>query len=473
MCDDGRRTKPTQALETLLAYVAAPPGYASVRQVRWLARTDLAEHDAQNRRAVSRPLATRARRNGVTTGVGESLDAVTPTLAAKSRAAERMAPQTGSRLRGATAYRVTNTLVTARRTSTNTPAHKRESSKRSDSDSYAEKTSSPAWASRGSNIKPPRPVKFNGHSDELLGWLEQFENYSTAAGVTEDARTPLMMAFLPDDIRDYVQFETHSHELPDFQRFKELLITKYLGEDPETLYGQLVHEAAQTASESLVDYGLRFRRLVKVANMYSLQIDPMTAVTKYISGVRDPMTKAYLKRERLADRAWFNKHNVRPSAALLDDFIHYARSCESSVDKLPSKAARSPAIAAMAVHAEEPEEPRPSARAAKAPAPCSTGLPFDLAEFAKSLAPLLAPHLSPAPKGASSRRDLKDFDWTNTTCFNCGSKGHGYNRCGEPRDSDATEQRRAKFERRLPRNSAADGKSRSDGASPATQPAGK
>ena len=301
-----------------------------------------------------------------------------------------------------------------------------------------------------SSAKPQRPKAFTGKAEDLAAWLQTFENWAVAAGAKPSEWSCLAMTFLSDDTREYMQFETKSTVLPPFPRFKDLLMSKYLGVDPETLYTRLIGEAVQGPTESLLTYALRFRRLVTLANASAKEISVMTAVTQFIEGLRDPQTKAFLTRKRLQDRGQLLQSCTKPSASLLDDYISLGRMCESSVDSMPTKSSARPKAAVLAVHSSEAaDEPTPASKSA-APSAAS----IDLNALAKSLVPLLA---QPAPaKQASSSSSggppgqQGRTDWSKVLCFNCNKRGHGEFYCSEPRNEKLAAERKQKYESSRP-----------------------
>ena len=306
-------------------------------------------------------------------------------------------------------------------------------------------------------MKPPRPKPFSGLADDLVAWLEAYENYAEASDIDPADWTRLALNYLPDDTRNYLQFEMNSRVLPSFPVLKELLIAKYLGIDPETLYVRLVHDAAQLPNESLLTYGMRFRRLVTLANLSSPQIMPVPAVTKFIDGIRDGQTKLYLTRRRLDDRTRFQHTKVAHDESYLDDFIRLGRTCESSIDTrqydLASAAAkRDRAAATMLVQVPEPASgpgpssgwAAPAAAPVRSPSPPQPAAPFDLAELAKQLKQLMGGRQSGA--GPSSGRGFRQpRDYSRMVCFNCNTKGHVVRFCPVPRNEELVDQRRARW----------------------------
>ena len=328
-------------------------------------------------------------------------------------------------------------------------------------------------------VKPPRPKNFSGVPDELIGWLEIYESYAIAAGVPKRDWSRLVLAFLPDDTRDFLRYETKTTKLPRFTAMRALLISKFLGEDPETLYGRLVHDATQRAAEPMLRYAMRFRRLVDLANMKRNQIDPVTAVVKFIEGVRDDQTRAFLNRERLGDRRVREKSGKEADISLLDDFLTLARSCESSVDHLPSKRDAPALVAAVAVSAPEAIEPKPPTKVARPAAPPAALPPqFDMAELAKCLAPLMASHMAATSSHPSTSADgaRRVRDMTKVTCFNCNQKGHFADHCSSARNDDLIGQRKNRYDTRFkpgPRGAAVDAAPPAVVAAAAAPPAGK
>ena len=367
---------------------------------------------------------------------------------------------------------------------TKRPSHKSSSGDSDDESSDSSRSKSPlVRKSRGkttkSSVKPPRPHAFSGKPDELVSWLDAYEVYAEAADLDPSEWTRQALPFMPDGTRDVLQFQKSSkrNQLPTFLEFKELMINQFLGVDPETLYMRLLDEMTQQPNELLLTYGMRFRRMLKMINTRTVLVKPVLAVTKFIAGLRDPQTKALLTRQRLADRLTFQQAKTEPCKSYLDDYIRLGRTCESSVDHLPpTPKTKSSAAAAMLVQAsDEPEVCSRSTHqpmvAMVTPTPVSAA-PFDMSEFVKSLAPLLAKQATQAaqalaPKPVQPPRQTPPSapappavpptytppaplpggkDWGKVTCFNCNGKGHGASRCPDIRNDELILQRKARFD---------------------------
>ena len=202
---------------------------------------------------------------------------------------------------------------------------------------HSTSTSSSFSRYKKSAVKPPRPQQFSGKPNDLITWLDSYEVYAEAADLNPAEWTRQALPFMPADTRDYLQFERYSKrgKLPSFLKFKELLINQLLGVDPETLYMRMLDEMVQSPTESLLTYGMRFRKMLKLINMSTVLVKPVSAVTKFIAGLRDPQTKALLTRQRLSDRLIHKQDGTEPRRTYLDDYIRLGRTCESSVAHLP------------------------------------------------------------------------------------------------------------------------------------------
>lgn len=279
----------------------------------------------------------------------------------------------------------------------------------------------------------PKPAIFSGKAEELIAWIGSFITYAKAVKLSEDDWTSHALAYLPNDVRDYVEFQLKSTVLPPFTVFQELLLIKYHGIDPETLYQRLITDAKQLPTEQLFSYGIRFRRLVTLANSTGPNVSASHAITQFINGLTDREVHHYLTRKRLADR-----ERLRMGLPLkmphLDDYISAARFSASSDTLMRSPQTGNVVVAALV-------QPSPVAPSLPVSTP-TTAPPDDLAGLVRSLTTLLAQSRSaPVAAGVAAR---KPMDYTNVTCFNCNSRGHSFRRCPQP-TSEACETRRASF----------------------------
>lgn len=256
------------------------------------------------------------------------------------------------------------------------------------------------------SVKPPRPPQFSGKPADLIVWLDAYEVYAEACNLDPAEWARQALPFMPADTREYLQFDSKhgSRKLPSYHTFKELMISQLLGIDPETLYMRLLDEMVQGPEEPLFTFGMRFRKMLKMINMNKELVQPETAVTKFISALRDPLTQALLTRERLADRQFDKRNGTAPKRNYLDEYIRIGRNCESSVSHLlPTQfRPKAPApIMAVLPAADEPAAPKywPAPPQAVAPAQAA---PFDMAELMKNLAPLVAAQVSQATRATQA-----------------------------------------------------------------------
>lgn len=277
-----------------------------------------------------------------------------------------------------------------------------------------------------------KPAIFSGGGTELPGWLGSFLSYARTARVPPSDWAALALTYLPDDVREYIEYKTCSSTIPSFELFQQLLFRKYNGVASSIKYGRLVNEARQGPTETLEAFGARFRRLVYTANYTGPHVSTSTAIDQYLSGLRDAEVQHYLIRKRNADLERMASHEPLRYPTL----DHYVRAATySELNGIKNLRPPKEAGAAVAALVQPTSKPVP---VATTPSVATPGPTVDVEGAVKQLVTLLTNSPAPVnnPRIRSASADRVPQSQATYLCFNCNKIGHVFRNCPEPIENE-------------------------------------